>query len=124
MERLLMTLPMLYGDHHTTAVRRILEPMDGVAEIFASPSSRTLLVRFYPAVVSKEEIETALANSGYVAGELVASSAVPLAERASRHTAILAGTGESMAFAEHAPELHGRALWPCPGFEIERIPKD
>jgi copper chaperone CopZ len=124
MERLVMNIPALYGDHHTTAVRRLLEPMDGVAEIHASPAARQLVVKYYPTVVSREEIIKALADEGYVADAPQPAFALPIGERGGRHTAILAGTGESMAFAEQSPTLQGRALWPCPGFEIQRIPKE
>jgi copper chaperone CopZ len=119
-----MRIPSLYGDHHTSAIRRLLEPMEGVAEIHASPAARQLLVKYYPTVVSQDEIVGKLASEGYVADAPEPAFAAPLGERLARHTAILAGTGESMAFAEHAPELQGRALWPCPGFEIQRIPKE
>ena len=124
MERLVMNLPALYGDHHTSAVRKLLEPMDGVAEVHASPAARQLIVKYYPTVVSQEEIVGKLASEGYVADAPEPSFATPLGERLARHTAILAGTHESMAFAEQSPTLQGRALWPCPGFEIQRIPKE
>jgi copper chaperone CopZ len=124
MERLVMNIPALYGDHHTSAVRRLLEPMEGVAEIFASPASRQLVVKYYPTVVTQEEIVTKLEAEGYVADAPEEAYALPLGERAGRHTAILAGTGEAMAFAEQSPTLQGRALWPCPGFEIQHIPKE
>ncbi len=124
MERLVMNIPALYGDHHTSAIRKLLEPMEGVAEVFASPASRRLVIKYYPTVVTEEEIVSKLNGEGYVADAPEPAFAAPLGERVARHTAILAGTGESMAFAEHAPELQGRALWPCPGFEIARIPKE
>ena len=124
MERLVMNIPALYGDHHTSAIRKLLEPMEGVAEIFASPAARQLVVKYYPTVVSHEEIVEKLASEGYVADAPEPALAVALSDRSGRHTAILSGTGESMAFAEHSPTLQGRALWPCPGFEIERIPKE
>ncbi|MCJ7512943.1 MAG: heavy-metal-associated domain-containing protein [Anaerolineales bacterium] len=124
MERLVMNIPALYGDHHTTAVRKLLEPMDGVAEILASSAAHQLVVKYYPTVVTQAEIVKALENQGYVAGAPEPAFALPLGERSGRHTAILSGTGESMAFAEQSPTLQGRALWPCPGFEIQHIPKE
>jgi len=124
MERLVMNLSALYGDHHTTAIRRLLEPMEGVAEILASPASRKLVVKYYPTVVTEEEIVHRLADEGYVADSSETAYPIPLADRTGRHTAILSGTHESMAFAEQSPTLQGRALWPCPGFEIQRVPKE
>jgi copper chaperone CopZ len=124
MERLVMNIPALYGDHHTSAVRKLLEPMEGIAEILASPASHKLVVKYYPTVVTEEEIVSKLAGQGYIADAPETAFATPLGERTGRHTAILAGTHESMAFAEQSPTLQGRALWPCPGFEIQRIPKE
>jgi len=107
MERLVMNLSALYGDHHTTAIRRLLEPMEGVAEILASPASRKLVVKYYPTVVTEEEIVHRLADEGYVADSSETAYPIPLAEGTGRHTAILSGTHESMRLPSNLPRCRG-----------------
>jgi copper chaperone CopZ len=117
MEKLVLTLPTLYGDHHTTAVRDILEKIDGVSDVYASSSFNQVSLSFDPKVVKKEAIETALADQGYRSDDPLQAYPTGVSERVTRHTAAHSGTGDSLAFAEATPSWEGRPLWPCPGIE-------
>lgn len=119
MEKLVLTIPTLYGDHHTVAVRRILDGIAGVSDPFVSAAFRQVAFKFDPAKTSVAAIEKALAAQGYEPG--VDDLAYPIqstfAEEATRHTASISGTGTSLAFAEVTQVVQGRPLWPCPGFD-------
>ena len=118
MKKLVLTLPTLYGDHHTTAVRDILEKMEGVSDVYASSSFHQVSLAFDPKVVKKEAIETALADQGYRGDDPLQTYPTGVSERATRHTAAHSGTGDSLSFAEATHSWEGRPLWPCPGIEF------
>ncbi|HMK08379.1 MAG TPA: heavy-metal-associated domain-containing protein [Anaerolineales bacterium] len=120
MERLTLTLPALYGDHHVAPVGRALSALDGVAEVVIHPAAHSVSLQFDPSRQTAATIESALASIGYTAGD--PERALPAAGPAApRHTAALAGT---MSFAHEAPRWEGRPLWPCPGFDRAPIPED
>ena len=119
MEKLVLTIPTLYGDHHTTAVRRLLEPLPGVSNLLVSAAYRQVSLTYYPGKTPLQAIEKALADQGYAPGEgeLTFPIQTTFAEEATRHTASISGTGTSLAFAEVTHVVQGRPLWPCPGFD-------
>lgn len=119
MEKLVLTIPTLYGDHHTTAVRDILKNIDGVSDVYASSSFHQVSLTFDPKVVKREAIETALADQGYRSDDPLRAFPVSPGERATRHTATYSGTGDALSFAEATPSWEGRPLWPCPGMEYQ-----
>jgi copper chaperone CopZ len=119
MDKLVLSIPTLYGDHHTVAVRRILGDLPGISDVFVSPANHQVWLTHDAGKTSRQTIEKALADQGYVAGE--GELAYPVqsvfAEEATRHTATISGTGTSLAFAEVTQVVQGRPLWPCPGFD-------
>jgi hypothetical protein len=117
-ETLTLTIPTLYGDHHTTAVRRILEGTQGVEDIWVSSGSHQVSFAFDASKTSREAVEKALAEQGYEAGIPEPAYAASLTERSTRHTSLTLGTGGSLAFAEQTLVPGGRPLWPCPGFDV------
>ena len=118
MEHLSLVLPALYGDHHVVSVRRTLEVLAGVTDIHVSTAAHTVSLQFDPASQTAAAIEAALASAGYYTGdpEREFPSAGPAAPR---HTALAAGT---MSFTHEPPAWEGRPLWPCPGFDLPRVP--
>ena len=120
MERLTLTLPALYADHHVASVRHALESLAGVAEIRTSPAMHEVSLRYDPAAATPQAIEAALAANGYRSGEAepVFPEAMP---KAARHTMALAG---ATAFLHEPPAWEGRPLWPCPGFEPTSMPDE
>ena len=118
MKRLVLTIPALYGDHHTTAVRKILEPMEGLTDVYVSSASHVVALSYDPKKANPEVIEAALAEQGYEAGVPEPTYASSSADRSTRQTDAFAGTSGALAFAEQTLIRDGRPLWPCPGFDI------
>ena len=119
MPNLALELPSMYGDHHVVAVRRLLLAFPGVTAVYASSSFRVVDVEYDEAELSADQIETALAEAGYV-GELPLAAETDIAATEEgggaffRHTAAFAQTGQTVSFTQKVP-YNGRPLWPCPG---------
>lgn len=119
MDKLVLIIPTLYGDHHTMAVRRVLGELPGVSDLLVSAASHQVSLTHDAGKTSRQAIEKALADQGYAPGEgdLAYPIQTTFAEEATRHTATISGTGTSLAFAEVTQVVQGRPLWPCPGFD-------
>jgi hypothetical protein len=119
MEKLVLTIPTLYGDHHTLAVQHILGELPGVSGLIISPAYHQVSLSFDPGKTTREAIEKVLADEGYAPGEGDLSFPIQtlFPEETTRHTATIAGTGAALAFAEVTQVVQGRPLWPCPGFD-------
>ncbi|OGO11939.1 MAG: hypothetical protein A2Z66_00530 [Chloroflexi bacterium RBG_13_66_10] len=115
---LVLTIPTLYGDHHTIAVRAILEGIAGVEDVRVSSGFHQVSLAFNAAKTSREAVEKALTEQGYEPGVAQPTYAAGLAERSTRHSSLMLGTGGSLAFAEQTLVQGGRPLWPCPGFDV------
>ena len=119
METKTFEAPALYGDHHVTEVRRILQGQTGVSEVYASSAFQVIEVTFDPEKISAEEITTQLENQGYL-GELSLISETGIAvekkegDSAFRHTATYETIKDTVSFAQTVHST-GRPLWPCPG---------
>jgi copper chaperone CopZ len=119
MKKLAFSVPTLYGDHHTTAVKQILESLNGVKDIYVSSAFNQVSLSFDEKKVSPEQIETLLAEQGYSPEAPETAYAVSTGERINRHTAAITGVGDTLSFTQTATPFEGRALWPCPGFTIK-----
>ncbi len=117
-ETLVLTIPTLYGDHHTSAVRKMLEAMEGVEVLRVSSGFHQVMLGYDPAKTSPEALAKALAEQGYEPGAAQPAYAASLSERSTRHTHLTFGSGGSLAFAEQTLVEGGRPLWPCPGFDV------
>lgn len=118
-------LPTLYGDHHVTAVRRLLLALPGVKGVYASSSFHIVDVQYDETQLTPEVIEATLAEAGYT-GELPMPSETGIAVTENggktyfRHTAAFEQAGSSVGFTQKV-HYEGRPLWPCPG--MGAIPK-
>ncbi len=119
METKTFAVPALYGDHHVTEVRRILQGLTGVSDVYASSAFQVIEVTFDPEKISAKDIEKQLEEAGYL-GELpLVSEAGRAIERKNgderfRHTTVYETVKTTVAFAQTVPPS-GRPLWPCPG---------
>lgn len=119
METKTFEAPALYGDHHVTEVRRILQGLTGVSEVYASSAFQVIEVTFDAEKISAEEISTQLENQGYL-GELPLISETGIAVEKKegdgifRHTATYETIKDTVSFAQTI-QATGRPLWPCPG---------
>ena len=119
METKTFEAPALYGDHHVSEVRRILEGLTGVSDVYASSAFQVIEVTFDPEKISAEEISKQLENEGYL-GELPMISETGIAvekkegDGVFRHTAVYETIKDTVSFAQSV-RYPGRPLWPCPG---------
>ena len=111
-------LPMMYGDHHVLAVRQLLFALPGVQDVYASSGFHLVDVAFDEAQITESEIESALAEAGYLDELAVPTEASSVPQENGkpffRHTAAFTQTGKSIGFGQEVPEV-SRPLWPCPG---------
>ena len=111
--------PALYGDHHVTEVRRILQGLTGVSDVYASSAFQVIEVTFDPEKISMEEITKQLDEAGYL-GEipLLSEKGIAVEKREGdgvfRHTAVYETVKDTVSFAQNVQST-GRPLWPCPG---------
>lgn len=127
-ENLTLELPALYADHHVLEVRRILQEIPGISDIYASSAFHMVEVHFDPAMTSADQIQQALDAAGYL-GELdvpvetTTPAARPGEDMANapeiflRHTAAAGQSLKGISFTQKVPYT-GRALWPCPGMGV------
>ena len=116
--------PALYGDHHVLEVRRILQEIPGVEDVYASSAFHAVEVMFDPDKVDGEDIKGKLEELGYL-GELEmpveADAATYLESDRSRsffrHTAVYETSRQEVSFAQNVA-YSGRPLWHCPGFGV------
>jgi len=119
METKTFEAPALYGDHHVTEVRQILQGLTGVSEVYASSAFQVIEVKFDPEKISAEDITEQLDKAGYL-GELPLISETGIAvekkegDGVFRHTATYETIKDTVSFAQTIRST-GRPLWPCPG---------
>lgn len=124
MPSVIFELPSMYGDHHVTAVRRLLLALPGVKVVYASSSFRVVEVQYDEKQLIPAQIETVLQDAGYL-GELPvpSESGVAVTQNQNgdktyfRHTAAYEQTGKSVGFSQQV-SYAGRPLWPCPGMGV------
>jgi copper chaperone CopZ len=123
MEKIIIKLPAMYGDHHVMEVRRILLELPGVKEVYASSGFRLAEVTYDPAAITADLINASLGNSGYL-GEIPAlmESANAMVQGDGqisnlRHTVVYEQTRTMVSFSQDTAYM-GRPLWPCPGMGV------
>lgn len=118
MERLVLEVPVMYGDHHVVEVRRALLGVPGVESVYASSAFHVVEVAFDPERVSEETLRQALEEAGYLANlrmplesSLPATQAAPFFRHSTAHEAVVA-FGQAIS-REDGPDL------PLPGMDRE-----
>jgi copper chaperone CopZ len=69
MEKIALTIPALWADHHVTNVKRLLSPISGVENVFASSAFKQVMIEFDPNKTSQTALEKALTDGGYAPGQ-------------------------------------------------------
>ncbi len=131
MQRYVLHLPSLYGDHHVIEVRRILSGIPGIVNVFASSAFHSVEFTFDPAVIDAASIISTLAEAGYsdqfvVPTETRVSAHSEGSMKSSfRHSIAYRQVGSTISFAQNTSYL-GRPLWPCPGMGVikGKIPEE
>ncbi len=74
MEKVTFSIPALWADHHTLAVRDTLSQVNGVEEVIASALYKDVLIEYDPAVVDSDALAKSLTDAGY---EIAKAPALP-----------------------------------------------
>ncbi len=69
MEKMTVTVPAMYADHHVIKVRQLLAPLAGVESVVASSAFKEVVVEFDEAKNSKAALIKALTEAGYAPGQ-------------------------------------------------------
>ena len=119
MKTVTIELPVLFGDHHVTEVRRLLLEVPGVEDVYASSCFQIAEISFDETEAKGADFEAKLAAAGYM-GELpiaieVGALVDGVEERPYfRYSASYEQTKKTVGFAQSVHN-QGRPLWPCPG---------
>lgn len=120
MEKLSLSIPAMYGDHHVLAVRQLLGALPGVEDIYASSAFKQVVVTFDPARVGAAAIEQALADHGYAPGvELPVPVWQPRHQEGPRFV-VASGLAQMTSFQVPGLPSSGGPR-PCPGFEFREF---
>ena len=65
MEKVTFSIPAMWADHHTLAVREALGEVTGVEGIIASALYKDVLIKYDPASVTPEALANTLTEAGY-----------------------------------------------------------
>jgi len=112
--------PSLYGDHHVTEVRRILQELEGVTDVYASSAFQVIEVTYDETKINDSQIAVKLDEAGYLKEwnapiEIGATDERKEGEKPYfRHTATYETVKQTVSFAQKVP-YQGRPLWYCPG---------
>ena len=69
MEKVTFSIPAMWADHHTLAVRNALGQVDGVDDVIASSLYKDVLVKYDPEIVAPDILANTLAEAGYEVGK-------------------------------------------------------
>jgi len=65
MEKVVYSIPSLWADHHTLAVRELLGRVSGVEEVTASPLYKDVVIQYDQTTVAPDALANALTEAGY-----------------------------------------------------------
>ncbi len=119
MDKVTLTVPGMYGDHHVLAVRDLLGKISGVENVYATSAFKQVVVTFDPAKTQPSDLESALAAEGYTrGGNGNEQTQEPAPGRGGAHFVVASGLAESVRFEAPPIDLGGVGPRPCPGFEF------
>jgi hypothetical protein len=122
MDKVVLNVPGMYGDHHVLAVRDMLGKLPGVENILATSAFKQVIVWYDAAKAKPADFESVLAAQGYGQSEEPAPVVVieTPAQRwqAGAQFVVASGIADSVRF--EAPPMNWGAGGPrpCPGFEF------
>lgn len=119
-----INVPALFGDHHVIEVRRLLQELPGVGDVYASSAFQLVEVSYDPDKVKEKEIKSKLDEAGYLDAiemPVEADAATYLeADRSQsffRHTDVFETTRQVVGFSQKV-SYTGKPLWNCPGMGV------
>ena len=122
MEKISLSVPTMYGDHHVLAIRKLLGALPGVEAIYATSAFKQIGLTIDPAKTSQAEIEKVLTDNGYPPGvEMPTPVWKPVQQEGPR---FVIASGLAMT-GFRVPEMSaGGPPRPCPGFEFREFAPD
>ncbi len=69
MEKITLTVPAMFADHHVITVKRLLSPLAGVENVYASSAFKEVEIEFDPAKTNAQALAKALTDAGYAPGK-------------------------------------------------------
>lgn len=121
MEKLTLSVPTMYGDHHVLAIRDILLKLSGVKDVYATSAFKHVIVTFDPAKVKKAQIEKALTENGYPPGvDIPAPVWAPRQQEGPRFV-VASMMAQMTSFRVPEMPFGGGGPRPCPGFEFRDL---
>jgi copper chaperone CopZ len=69
MEKVVLSVPKMWADHHVLKVREVLTALDGVQDVYASAAWKQVLVKYDPAKIQETALTETLAQAGYGADQ-------------------------------------------------------
>ena len=84
MQKITLTIPALYADHHVTRVKNLISPIAGVETVIASSAFKQVVVEFDEKKTTQDALVKALTDAGYAPGieEVVGKSPFATADAA------------------------------------------
>ena len=123
MKKITFDVPSLYGDHHVTEVRKLLQNIQGVDEVYASSAFRMVEVTYDPSKVNDLDIQIILDEAGYLGEWTIPSEFGRVVEsrgefdQMSRHSSVYESTRQVTSFSQTVTATD-RPLWNCPGMGV------
>jgi copper chaperone CopZ len=65
MEKVVLSVPKMWADHHVLAVREALNALNGVEDVHATSAWKKVVVKYDPGKLEQSAIVEALAKAGY-----------------------------------------------------------
>jgi hypothetical protein len=121
MQKVSFPAPALFGDHHVLEVRRILQALPGVLEIYASSCFHLIEVSFDVDQIRPEEIAARLKEAGYLSDLQAADEENGINYH--RQTVIVEQARAAVGFQQEVP-VQRRDAWPCPGMGLLKARED
>lgn len=121
MEKFIVPLMSLYGDHHVIEVRRILLEIPGVNSVYASSAFQVIEISYDPAQVDSSTLMARLEEAGYLEDwnvDAETGSPSPRTDQTTffRHSNVFQQAGQVLSFSQPVDRVK-RGLWPCPGMD-------
>jgi copper chaperone CopZ len=65
MEKVVLSVPKMWADHHVLKVREVLTGLEGVEDVYASSAWKQVMITYDPSASNEASIAEALAKAGY-----------------------------------------------------------
>ena len=120
MEKVVLSVPGMYGDHHVLAVRDILGKLPGVENVLATSAFKQVVVWYDSAKAQPADFEKMLSAEGYMNENAWPdiTDEVKGKQHGGSQFVVASGIAESVRFEAPPVNWGAGGPRPCPGFEF------